>query len=198
MDHAAKMLELAATQALDRMDPSPEMIEAFEARFALKLPDDYRAFVLEHGAMHVDAEVDFQEPTPHGEAIAIERFFGFYTSARPGDLEWATDIVEGHGLCVPIAESPLGHLFVLMCEGPQRGNVLLRDDDQRHLWPDREFTERFPELAPSIREYLARRRADDLPAPLSGTPGWYFVGSSFDDFLARCRRDEETPSMLTM
>jgi len=47
---------------------------------------------------------------------------------------------------------------------------------------------RFKNLAPWTARYLELRRSATLPPPLSRTPGWYQLGTSFGDFLTRCRR----------
>jgi hypothetical protein len=186
MDIDDKMRSLGAKVRPGRVDPTAEMLAAFEDRFELRLPESYRQFLARYGAMTIDAVTDFHEPTPLGRSISIAELFGFMDAPKGLDIASATNIIEGHGLCVPIAESPFGDWFVLLCSGGRSGEVFLRDHEQRHEWPDEDFS-RFPSLDVTIESYLELRRVGTLPPPLSGTPGWYLIAKTFDEFLARCR-----------
>lgn len=190
-EYDAKMLTLRAKGQKGRIDPTEPMLAAFESKFALDLPRDYRAFVLRHGSTYVEGRVRFLEATPLGTSASVGSFFGFLDDSIPAsqrlDLATVTEIAEGRGLTVPIASNQRGDWFFLVCSGKNQGRVLLRDAQQRHLWNDNEFNSRFPNLDASIAEYLKHRRQGVVTKPLSEIAGWYLVGENFTDFLRACR-----------
>jgi hypothetical protein len=185
-DHAAIMKQLGARPVRTRVEPTETALADFERTFDVALPADYRAFLARHGAMRVDGNVAYLEPTPLGTRASIDTFFGFDPDPRSGcDLAWATGIADGKGVAVPIGSTLWGDWFFLDCREGQRGRVALRDAQQRHLWTEESVKRRFREVAPALRTYFEARDRGTLAPPLSGTPGWYLVGQSFDEFLGR-------------
>jgi hypothetical protein len=76
-------------------------------------------------------------------------------------------------------------MVVVRCGGPDDGHVYFFDRDQRSLWPDDEFHRMFPGLHPRIKEYLAQRRAGQLPTKPDGYESLYLLGRRFSEFIER-------------
>jgi hypothetical protein len=52
--------------------PSESLVKGFEQRFSLKLPSDFRSFLVECGGMFGGAALHMKVPTPFGEEGYID------------------------------------------------------------------------------------------------------------------------------
>ena len=170
-----------------RLAPDELLVRSFEERFGLSLPAGYRAFLLAHGGSYASAKAPFLVPTPIGTDAVVEEILGFMQSERDGgDLRNAAETAGSAPNLVPIACDGFGNWTLLVCRGPHTGQVVHEDMGQRGLWSDDDLHRRFPNLAPSIEDYLDLRRGEALPPSIVSAPNCYLLASSFEAFLASC------------
>ena len=164
-------------------------ISAFERHASVKLPSDYRTFLERHGGSWVHALAPIAEPTPIGAEATIESFYGFVTGKHSSsDLQSQCDLADGAPVAIPIASGAFGcQTFIIGVDNPTvgvtRGQIYYWDCNGRSSWPDEQFDEWFPNLAPSIQEYLQRRKAGDLPVKHDALSDYYLVAESFTKFF---------------
>jgi hypothetical protein len=167
------------------------LVREYEARFALLLPSDYRAFLVHHGGVVGSATCAFQEPTPCGDATCVDGFYGFTTGARWDNVAHATELIEGAPDVVAIGDNLLGAMVWLKCTGRDAGHVYMHDGEGRSAWPDEFFCERYPNLAPEIQHYLELRKQCKLPTKPKGYEHVYRLAKSFGEFIDALQPVEE-------
>lgn len=186
----AKLIALGYKPAKSQLPVTKRFVVEFEQKYQLKLPAEYRAFVLELGGWTGSATCDFLEnPTPLGGGAWVDFFNGHMPDAGDvGDLRWATESVGGAPSFVCVAEAGMnGCVVVLRCGGPDDGHVYFLDADQRSLWTDKHFSDMFPGLADNIKEYLRLRTAKKLPAKPEGYENLYLLARGFNEFVERLK-----------
>jgi hypothetical protein len=166
--------------------PSEKLVRAFERRFRLNLPADFRSFLICHGGVQGTAVCPMIEPTPFGTSTIITGFYGFHDD-EIGDT---TDLIEGAPEIIALGDECLGRMFWLFCAEPYVGHVFVRDHYGRSSWPDEEFF-KWPHLAPEIRHYLDLRREGKLPRKPEGFEDVYLVARSFTDFIESLQPSNE-------
>jgi hypothetical protein len=171
--------------------PSEAMVHAFESRFSLDLPNDYREFLLHHGGKFGDARCAFSEPTPCGPATRINAFYGFTSSGRRDNVVDRTGLIEGAPDVIAIGGNQLGAMFWLKCTGKDAGHVYMHDGDGRSAWSDAMFYEWFPNLSPDIEQYLKLRKQGILPKKPKGYEHLYRLAESFGELIDRLERTDE-------
>lgn len=167
----AKLEALQYTPADWQLPVTEEFVAEFEREYALRLPAEYRAFLLAFGGWTGSAVCDFlEQPTPLGAGAWVDLFYGrMVPEYEVYDVRWATDSVGGAPGFVAVASGGMnGQVVVVRCGGPDDGHVYFFDRDQRSLWPDDEFRRMFPGLDPLIVEYLEQRRSGLPPAKPEG------------------------------
>lgn len=179
----AKLELLGFTLPEWAIPPTEALVREYESQFELTLPSDYREFLVRHGGVSGNAKCAFQEPTPCGVATLINCFYGFTRSDRHDDVSQATELIEGAPDVVAIGYNLMGAMFWLKCTGSDAGHVYLHDHEGRSAWSDRVFSERFPNLHPSIQEYLKLRRSKKLPKKPAGYEHVYRLARSFGEFV---------------
>src|SRR4029079_16802832 len=93
---AVTLQELAFTLPHWCDPPSEALVVEFEQRFDLRLPADYREFLVHHGGvMFGNAVCSFKEPTPFGMETNIGGFYGFAPSERSENISGATELIDG-------------------------------------------------------------------------------------------------------
>lgn len=170
--------------------PVEELVEAYEQRFNLNLPDDYREFLVHHGGIIGTGVCPFQEPTPCGSTTIIDRFYGFTSPERVDNVVSATELIDGWPTVVAIGDNLLGAMFWLICAGAKAGQVVMHDREGRSAWSDEMFRHMYPNLAQEIKDYLAARKKGRLPAKPKGYEHVYRLAPSFTEFI-NCLRPEE-------
>jgi hypothetical protein len=180
---AVKLKDLGFAFREGKVLPSESLVKDFERRFSLNLPSDFRSFLVECGGMVGGASCTMKEPTPFGEEGYIDSFFGFQND----EIGTSTDIIDGAPDVIAIGSEPLGKMFWLFCEGPRAGNVLIHDHQGRSAWPDQQFYQWFPNLAPEIKHYLNLRQHGKLPKKARGFEHVYLAASSFTEFIEGLR-----------
>jgi hypothetical protein len=184
----AKLEALGYAPAKWQLPVTEEFAAVFERDYQLRLPAEYRAFLLEFGGWVGSATCEFLvQPTPLGNGAYIDLFYGrMVPEYEVYDIRWATDAVGGAPNFVAVGSGGMnGCMVIIRCGGPDDGYVYFLDTDQRSLWPDDEFRCMFPNLHPLIEEYLKRRRAGQLPSKPVGYESLYVLGRSFNEFIER-------------
>ncbi len=104
-----------------------EMIEAYELRVGINLPEDFRAFLLSsNGGIPTPQQADI----PNTQySVLVDYLYGIGDSRQPGDLEYEAveieeDLLEG---MIVIGHDPGGNLFLLATKGRDRGAVYFWD-----------------------------------------------------------------------
>lgn len=163
--------------------PSESLVREFEDRFGVALPPDFRSFLVRHGGARGTAVCPLLEPTPFGTDCCIDCFFGFEND-EIGD---STEIIEGAPDIIAIGYEPGGKMWWLFCSEPYLGHVFVHDHQGRSAWPDDQFFQWFPNLAPEIKNYLDLRRNKKLPSKPVGFEHVYLAARSFSEFVDRLR-----------
>jgi hypothetical protein len=167
-----------------RIAPTEALIAEYEAAFSLALPEDYRAFLFEHGGCTLSARAPVQEPTPFGDFVMVNYFFGFMNDEYCSqDVRWNTSLIEGAPDIVAIAGDFMGGMIWLRCTGTSAGAVYFHDPERRVAWSDEKFRSMFENLDPLIEDYLTLRRSGALPPKRPGHDNVYVLGHTFTEFL---------------
>lgn len=189
MDTVRAKLEALGYEPSDWQLPgTEEFVIEFERQYDLRLPVEYREFLLAYGGWSGWASCGFlEQPTPLGDRASIDLFYGrMVPQYEVYDIRWATGSVGSAPAFVAVAAGGMnGCMIVVRCGGPDDGHVYFFDRDQRSLWADEEFYQMFPNLDPLIVEYLERRRAGQLAAKPEGYESLYLLGRSFNEFVER-------------
>ena len=85
----------------------------------------------------------------------------------------------------------MGAMFWLKCTGRDSGNVYMHDHEGRYAWPDEMFHEWFPNLHPTIKDYLALRKRGELPTKPKGYEHVYRLARSFGEFIECLEKAED-------
>jgi hypothetical protein len=184
----AKLESLGYVPADWQLPVTEAYIADFERDYGLRLPDDYRSFLLECSGWFGSATCEFlEQPTPQGSGAWVDLFYGrTVPKCQIYDIRWATDSVGEAPAFVAIASGGTdGCMVVIRCGGPDAGHVYFFDRDQRSFWTDHEFRQMFPALGPLIEQYLERRGAGLLPPKPAGYENFYLLAQSFSGFMAR-------------
>jgi hypothetical protein len=110
--------------------PSEEQIAALERRLGVKLPADYREFILNYnGGYFTDPEVIPRDPSCATVCLAGMRGIGATVPA--GELAHPSDLVvfddNDPPQVLPIGSTPMGDLILLVTRMDEtRGNILLK------------------------------------------------------------------------
>jgi len=172
-----------------------EFVAEFERDDGLRLPTEYRNFLLKFGGWSGSATCRFlEQPTPRGDGAWIDLFYGrMIPESEVYDVRWATDSVGAAPEFVAVASGGMnGCMVVVKCGGSDDGHVYFFGRGQRALWSDDEFYHMFPGLSPLIVEYLERRRAGQLPPKPAEYENLYLLGRGFNEFIARLAPTTET------
>src|SRR5205814_7105925 len=152
----AKLEALRYKSAEWKLPVTEQFVADFEREYGLRLPAEYREFLLAFGGWIGSATCEFLEPqTPLGTGAWIDLFYGHMVPKyEVYDIRWATESAGGAPEFVAVAAGGAnGCMVVVKCGGPDDGHVYFFDRDQRSLWPDEEFYRMFPGLHPRIKEY---------------------------------------------
>jgi hypothetical protein len=158
-------------------------VSRLERLIGVRLPEDYREFILTFGGGSVDAWVPCSMPTPFGEhgmtiLYDVDEVIDLLSSAvTPQNM---ICIGYGHG----------GATTCLSIAGLDRGHVFSLDTEMRFFWGEEELS-RFKALDPEVREFFRMRDADDLPTRPWGYENCYHVADSFSSFIAKLHPMEE-------
>jgi hypothetical protein len=159
----------------------PERVEELEGLVGVRLPDDYRNFLLEIGGGNTgDLLAPCTMPTPFCEHVVCS-----IHSAREVMNLLDSAVTPRNMICIGY-----GHFGMTTClsiAGLDHGKVFSLDTEMRFFWND-EIISRFPSLDPSIREFFRLRDADELPERPWGYENCYHVADSFSEFLSKLHR----------
>jgi hypothetical protein len=163
----------------------------YEKEFGLALPADYREFLASYGGVFLRARYPFAEPTPFGPTGGIDLFYGFMSAENRAHefsgVHWNTRLIDGAPDVVAIGDGLMGGMTWLKCTGEDTGSVYYHDPQRRWSWSDAKFYEWFPNLAPSVEQYLRLRREHRLPTKRRGYENVYLIARSFSEFIVLLR-----------
>ena len=126
----AKLNALRYKPADWQLPATEEFVAEFEREYGLRLPVEYRAFLLAFGGWTGSATCDFLEPlTPLGTGAWIDVFYGrMVPKYEVYDIRWATNSVGGAPGLVAVAAGGANGCMVL--ESIRKGGR----DGGRCLW----------------------------------------------------------------
>ncbi|MDR2492214.1 MAG: SMI1/KNR4 family protein [Coriobacteriales bacterium] len=108
-------------------------IAEFEEQFGIKLPSDYKAFMLENNGGTPEGEwaFDFFEDSREGESDSVIRSFNKLYANKTMELDdlkacysMLLESDEIPDTLMPIAEDPYGNIILLVVRGEHYGSVL--------------------------------------------------------------------------
>jgi len=172
------------------LSSSEALVREYEKRFSLKLPGDYRNFLVRFGGFFAPggAVCPYQEPTPCGNEALIDRFYGFTSPDRSDNVIYNTELIDGYPDVVAIGDNLMGGMIWLKCIGRGAGCMYMHDHEGRSAWPEEMFSRMFPNLSPEIKDYLELRRQGQLPRKPKGYEHVYQIATSFTDFINRLQK----------
>jgi len=146
---------------MTRLARDDVQLDAFELEAGLRLPDDYRAFLLE-----TDRELGLGSYDLDGERLAIPEPYAFASPDPIRDVATRRHALRGlvPSHLLAFARDEVGNLLCIGIKAPRPGGVYLVRVPRAHQTPN---TPRF--LAPTFAEFLGSLEpasADSaLPAP---------------------------------
>ncbi|MCY8002451.1 MULTISPECIES: SMI1/KNR4 family protein [Bacillus] len=120
-------------------DHVKEEIEEIEKKYKIKLPDDYKQFLLKYGAsMICDDDVFYksleQDTWSEDEFQVVEFFYGLEETELDLDIQDKIDTYSERfpeGI-IPIASSPFGNEICLQAKGDDIGKIYFWDHEYRN------------------------------------------------------------------
>lgn len=156
----------------------PERVEELERLIGVRLPPDYRSFLLTIGGGYVrDVLTACTIPTPFAEHnITVLHSIKEIISLLDSVVAPRNMICIGYG--------HFGRTTCLSMAGLDHGHIFSLDTEMRFYWDDEELS-RMPHLAPSIKEFFRLRDEGELPERPWGYDHCYHVADSFMELLSK-------------
>lgn len=111
---------------------SPEKLEEFEQRHAIKIPAEYREFLLTHngGAPEPDT-INFPDGS---NTSALKQIYGIHNGPYWANLEDAIDCYQGRmpEEFIPFGDDPMGNAFIICTSGENEGKVYFWDHENEY------------------------------------------------------------------
>ncbi len=160
---------------------SEESITQIENLVGVRLPEDYRSFLLTTGGGYVcDGLAECTVHAPFGGLNITE----FSDAAEVLSL-LDSNITPRNMICIGA-----GHFSRYTCisiAGLDHGQVYALDGEMRYFWTQ-ETLAKMPHLLPSIKEFFRLLESGELPDGPWGYENCYHVADSFDEFLSKLHR----------
>ncbi len=136
---------------------TPEKLKEFEQTYGVKLPVDYRSFLLKYNGGSPEPEiVDFIQ---YGESQSdiVNYLCGIHNGEYWASLEWHMNMFKGRILAefIPIGYDPGGNLYLLGVEGEHLGRVYFWDhENEAGIFDEEPSFKNMSFIANSFTEFL--------------------------------------------
>ena len=140
-----------------------EKLKEFEQTFGIKLPDDYRSFLLKYnGGVPEPGIVDFIE---HGEnqSDVVNYLCGIHSGEYWASLEWYMDMYKGRipAGFIPFGYDPGGNLYLISVEGEHPGKVYFWDhENEAGIFDEEPGLKNMSFISNSFTEFLDKLRPE--------------------------------------
>jgi hypothetical protein len=146
---------------------SQRSLDAFEQQRSLRLPEDYRRFLLEHngGDPAPSNVIDFFEGN-RPNSSDVQFMFGIHDGEYWASIEWHLDTLKGRVVeeGLPIAGDSGGNAYVLITRGEREGQVFFWDHERETDPPSYQnmsyVAASFTEFAQKLHEYVEPDESD--------------------------------------
>lgn len=136
---------------------SERELQEYEASLGVRLPSEYREFLLEFNGGVPDND-SFLLPGESSYADSSVRSFFGVSAGFDNSLAYYLKIYVKakriHGDMLPIAEDYGGNIVVLAVKGPKVGHVLFWNHELEGTKPDSSLIEHLIPIAPSFSEFV--------------------------------------------
>jgi len=135
----------------------PERLAAFEQAYGVRLPDDYRSFLLNYnGGYPSPSVIDFIQYGSEQSDI-VNNLFGIHEGEYWANLDWHLQMLEDRipmGF-IPIGDDPGGNVYLLGVMGEFVGKVYFWDhEEEAQLYDKEPDFENMSFIAISFTEFL--------------------------------------------
>lgn len=129
---------------------SAERLGEFEAKYSLKLPDDYRTFLLDHNGGKPKPNINKNPETD------IQWIYGIHHAEYWASLEEHIATYENRipSKTVPIANDSLGNLFLLSLREETYGEIWFWDHENESDTSGKEYYDNIEVSASSFKDFL--------------------------------------------
>jgi hypothetical protein len=134
-------------------------LEVVAERLRLRLPDDYKSFLIEHNGGIPSPNTFAIQGMEHNPRAELQRLFGIDTRVEENSISWNREVFAGRvpNEYLPVGCTPSGDLVCIGVEGARFGAVVLWDSyaiGQRSEWSRTGYSNIFP-VGDSFQEFLA-------------------------------------------
>jgi len=121
-----------------RLIPCEKEVVKLEAMLGIRLPADYKVFLLEFGGAWLGSSIEFPiKQLEEGEVIGVEEFYGFYQPneigrRQPGDLFFRIEMYQKRmpSNLLPIAGAFYGNQVCVCFKGDSKGRIFYWDHEK--------------------------------------------------------------------
>ena len=140
-----------------------EKLEEFEQNYGIKLPDDYRSFLLSYNGGSPESDIiDFVQYGENQSDI-VNYLCGIHDGEYWASLEWYMQTFKGRipvGF-IPFGYDPGGNLYLLGIDGMHLGKVYFWDhENEAGLFDEEPSFENMSFIANSFAEFLSKLRPE--------------------------------------
>ena len=142
---------------------TPEQLVEFEQRYRLKLPEDYRSFLLEFNGGRPKPEIiDFIQ-NGDDQSDIVNYLGGIHNGEYWARLEWQIDSLKDRvpkGF-IPIGDDPGGNAYLIGIDGETFGKIYFWDHENEAALEEKEPSfENMSLIASSFTEFLNKLRSE--------------------------------------
>lgn len=142
-----------------------ESLQAVERKYACRLPDDYRSFLLSHHGAFPSPDCVVFEEAGRKTATDVFCFFALDDQRAWASMDWHIKAFSGRlpPNTLPIARDACGNLWLLSVSGPQVGSVYFWDHGSFETFDETDLAN-WPRVAASFTEFQDKLSTFDASA----------------------------------